>query len=960
MAMQSRPGAEVPGGTLELLPLAFARPGEALRRARAILAIDPDPYDASVAHQAAGIVLRDFGDVSSGIRELRIALRLARLIDSRDRQADVLATLGVALTKAGRTAPGLAALDEAVSIAAGPMTGRVLHRRGNALRIVGQHREALEDLRRAVAILHAAGDTIWEARALTASGLAELAINATGRADADLAVAESLFAATSQELERAYARHNRGLVAFRSGDLPLALAHLGEAGQIYRTLAVLEPELSVDRCAVLLAASLSADALREADAAISDIEKSRGQPTIVAELQLTAAGAALACADPLTALARARAARRLFRAQRRPWWLAHATFMMLQARHAGGEASAGLLRQAEQAASSLDALGSGDATRARLLAGRMALALGRMPDAQRHLTAAARTRMRKGPASARADGWLAEGLLAEATANPRRMLSACRRGFDLIDQHLLTLGGTELRARATAAGAEFAVLAQRHAVRAGRPRLLLEWSERWRATALAAPPVRPVDDAELQADLTAVRDVAQRLDQARAAGKPAASLVREQLRLETAVRERAMQTRGTGHTDNWDFSITQLLTELGTARLVQIVEIDGDLHLLVCGGGKVRQFTAGRLADAAREIDYARFGLSRLAHGRPAGRHPAGRRPPGRAPGQDLGRAPGQAAGRPANALAVLEQTGRRLQDALLGTAAIRHLGSGPVIIVPPGRLHAVPWALLPALRDRVLSVAPSARAWLRARTAVPPDHRDLVLVRGPGLGPGSSEIPALAADSLGGAMNNGGLAREGGAHVLGDTTALLPGDTAAHVPGDAAAFTDSTALNGSGIALDGATVLADGTATAARVLAAIDGAWLVHIAAHGTFRADSPLFSSLRMDDGPLTVHDFERLRRAPYRLILPCCDSGLLAPAGADELLGLTSTLVPLGTAGIVAAVGPVNDKAAACLMLRLHRGLRDGHTLSEALRDARRDLGNDPVQIATGLSFIALGAG
>src|SRR6266498_1296258 len=102
MAMQSRPGAEVPGGTLELLPLAFARPSEALTRARAILAIDPDPYDASVAHQAAGIVLRDFGDVSSGIRELRIALRLARLIDSRDRQADVLATLGVALTKGGR------------------------------------------------------------------------------------------------------------------------------------------------------------------------------------------------------------------------------------------------------------------------------------------------------------------------------------------------------------------------------------------------------------------------------------------------------------------------------------------------------------------------------------------------------------------------------------------------------------------------------------------------------------------------------------------------------------------------------------------------------------------------------------------------------------------------------------------------------------------------------------------
>jgi tetratricopeptide (TPR) repeat protein len=917
MARQSRPGAHVPGDTLELLPLHLSRPDEALTRARAILAIDPDPYDASIAHQVVGMVLRDFGDVSSGIRELRTALRLARLVGSRDRQADVLAALGVALTKAGRTTSGLAALDEAVSIADGTMTGRVLHRRGNALRIVGRHREALEDLRRAVAILHAAGDTIWEARALTARGMLQLATNATSRADADFAAAERLFAATSQELERTYARHNRGLVAFRSGDLPLALAHLDEAGRRYRSLAVLEPDLSVDRCAVLLAANLSADALGEADAAIRDIERSRGQPTIAAELQLTAAGAALACADPRTALSRAEAARRLFRAQRRPWWLAHATFMVLQARYAAGQLSAGLLHQAERAASSLHALGSGDAPRARLLAGRVALALGRTQDAQRHLAAAARARMRKGPASARADGWLADGLLAGAMGNPRRMLGACRRGFDLIDQHLLTLGATELRAHATAAGAELAALAQRHAVRAGRPRLLLEWSERWRATALAAPPVRPVDDAELQADLTAVRDVAHRLDQARAAGKPAASLAREQLRLETAVRERVMRTRGTGHRGGWDFSITQLLGELGAARLVQIVEIDGDLHLLVCGGGRVRQFAAGRLADAAREIDYARFGLSRLAHGRPSGRRPPGGAPGepggqalGQAPGQAAGQALGQAPGQPENALAVLEQTGRRLQDVLLGSAAIRHLGSGPVIIVPPGRLHAVPWALLPALRDRDLSIAPAARAWLRARTAVPPDRRDLVLVRGPGLGPGGSEVPALAAESL--------------------------------------------------AALDGATVLTDGTATAARVLEAIDGAWLVHIAAHGTFRADSPLFSSLRMDDGPLTVHDFERLRQAPYRLILPCCDSGLLAPAGADELLGLTSTLVPLGTAGIVAAVGPVNDKAAACLMLGLHRGLRDGATLSEALRDARRELAGDPVQTATGLSFIALGAG
>ncbi len=53
-------------------------------------------------------------------------------------------------------------------------------------------------------------------------------------------------------------------------------------------------------------------------------------------------------------------------------------------------------------------------------------------------------------------------------------------------------------------------------------------------------------------------------------------------------------------------------------------------------------------------------------------------------------------------------------------------------------------------------------------------------------------------------------------------------------------------------------------------------------------------------MHDGPLTVYDFEQLNRAPYRLVLSSCDSGVLAPAGADELLGLVSSLLPLGTAG------------------------------------------------------------
>ena len=124
----------------ELLPLALSRPHEALARARAVLAGQPGRYEASVAHQAAGIVLRDVGDVQAGVRELRAALRLARRTGSADRQADAGAALGLALVHAGRTAAGLAALDRAAALSTGALTGQVLHRRAVALWTLGRYR----------------------------------------------------------------------------------------------------------------------------------------------------------------------------------------------------------------------------------------------------------------------------------------------------------------------------------------------------------------------------------------------------------------------------------------------------------------------------------------------------------------------------------------------------------------------------------------------------------------------------------------------------------------------------------------------------------------------------------------------------------------------------------------------------------------------------------------------------
>ncbi len=100
---------------LELLPMVFAAPGEALAGAREVLDGDPTPFRASVAHHVIGIWQRDFGDIRLALHHLRRARDLAARADSAEREADVLGTLGVALVHAGRTRQGLEAFERGIA-----------------------------------------------------------------------------------------------------------------------------------------------------------------------------------------------------------------------------------------------------------------------------------------------------------------------------------------------------------------------------------------------------------------------------------------------------------------------------------------------------------------------------------------------------------------------------------------------------------------------------------------------------------------------------------------------------------------------------------------------------------------------------------------------------------------------------------------------------------------------------
>ncbi|WP_406229040.1 CHAT domain-containing protein [Streptomyces anthocyanicus] len=1061
--------------------MVFAAPGEALTRAEELLGADPSPLHASVAHQVIGIWQRDFGDTRRALAHLRRARDLAARADSAEREADVLATLGVALVHAGRTRAGLEAFERGVARGSGHTRARVLFRRAYVWWVLGRHGEALEDVRRAIPVLRQAEDVIWTARALTLRATVHLALGSVERADADFTAAEALWDTTGQEHDKADAVESRGLAAFRSGDVPAALRLLDEAEERYGKLGTPTFMLTIRRCEVLMAAGLATEALAEADGAVAALDGIGGQSTRKAELLLVAARAARLAGEPQTALARAAVAVRLFAGQRRTWYETHARLVLIEARVATGRGSGRLVADAAAVAERLAAFGAPAAPEASLLAGRIALDLGWTADAERHLAVAARSR-HGGPPLARMTGWAAQALRARAAGSARGVLEACRRGLDVLDDHRMTLGASELRARATAQGAELAALAQRASLVSGGPRRLLGWSERWRATVLSAPPTRPPADPVLLTAMTAFRELAARAEEARTdGGRPAPALEREQRRLEREIRSRTLHMRGEAPGDGDRFDVGRLLRRLGDeVRLVELAVLDGRVHVLLCGQGRVRRFEAGLLAEAEVEAEHVQAGLRRLAH-----------------PGAEA-------------RLPLVEAAGARLQQLLLGPAAA-HLGSGPVVVVPPGRLHRVPWALLPVLRDRVLSVSPSASSWLRARDTAPPPGGRQVLVRGPGLASGGAEVPELSERYAGARPGSNGAGspspgppagahrpppgggRERGGHAEPAGTPSVPprgerrpgnnGEPAGPRQGPSPAAPDRggrgepagphrvpasdgpgrgehpraagapsvpsqaapdrgehapstgtrrvpsqggphrgehgrpagvlavpprggwerggrgepTAADGGGgrasLVVDGVGAGVDGevvgrVAGAARqarpgapgagaaergrtvvlegddarvpgVLRELDGAALAHIAAHGTFRADSPLFSSLRMADGPLIVHDFERLDRSPYRIILPCCDTARFASVGADELLGLVTALLPLGTAGVVACTAPVNDAAVVPLMLALHKGLEAGLSLAEALRDARAALPGDAVHQATGWAFTAFGA-
>jgi hypothetical protein len=226
------------------------------------------------------------------------------------------------------------------------------------------------------------------------------------------------------------------------------------------------------------------------------------------------------------------------------------------------------------------------------------------------------------------------------------------------------------------------------------------------------------------------------------------------------------------------------------------------------------------------------------------------------------------------------------LDGALLAPLQV----DGPVVAVTTGVLGQLPWAALPSMRGRPVEVVSSATKWLASAQAA---------------ATGGGRVVALAGPDL---------ARAG--HEVGAVAAAWPG-------------ADSDPTAGTGALLD-----------AAR------DATLLHVAGHGVHQPENPLFSALRMVDGPVFAHELHQAGTAPEHVVLSACEVGLATIRPGDEALGLASVLLGLGTRSVIASVARVGDELAERTMADYHRRLAAGTDSATALAEALAAADSDVV--------------
>ena len=114
-----------------------------------------------------------------------------------------------------------------------------------------------------------------------------------------------------------------------------------------------------------------------------------------------------------------------------------------------------------------------------------------------------------------------------------------------------------------------------------------------------------------------------------------------------------------------------------------------------------------------------------------------------------------------------------------------------------------------------------------------------------------------------------------------------------------------------------------------------------IHLATHGIFRGDNPMFSGIRLSHSYLNLLDFYSLRLPAELVTLSGCATGLNVVAGGDEILGLSRGLLGAGARCLMLTLWDVHDLSTAEFMSCFYRKLQNSESKAQALREAMRSL-------------------
>ena len=115
----------------------------------------------------------------------------------------------------------------------------------------------------------------------------------------------------------------------------------------------------------------------------------------------------------------------------------------------------------------------------------------------------------------------------------------------------------------------------------------------------------------------------------------------------------------------------------------------------------------------------------------------------------------------------------------------------------------------------------------------------------------------------------------------------------------------------------------------------------LIHIATHGYFRQDNPMFSAIRLGDSFLSLYDLYHLRLPVELITLSGCATGLNVVDAGDELIGLARGLLHAGAQSLILSLWDVHDKSTAQYMQSLYRHMGGGKTKAQSLQAAMIEL-------------------